>query len=127
MYKRNVLIVDDNDKIGNFYIPQYEEIAERLREESEAYGDYELIFDSVQSIEAAKEYLGQGHIVDVLIIDYRFNNSDFCQNGSDLVKYVREKSNKHCRVIFYTMHEVSDIPNEDMVNLIPMYFQYLSG
>lgn len=118
MYKRNVLIVDDNDRIANFYIPQYEEIAGRLREESEGYRDYELVFDSVQSINAAKEYLRQGNIVDVLIIDYRFNNSDLYQNGADLVKYVRENSNKHCRVIFYTMHEVSDIPNEDMVNLI---------
>lgn len=118
MYERNILIVDDNKNISTLYIPQYNEIAEELRKNKEQLVNYELIFTAEQSIESAIAKLNEKSMIDVLIIDYRFNNSSDGKNGADLVKYVRDNINKHCRVIFYTMHEVESIPPTDMISLV---------
>lgn len=118
MYKRNILIVDDSTRVKTLYIPQYEQIVKNIKESSEEYDKYQFIFCSEETIEGAIDCLKQGFMVDVLIIDYKFNNSYDGKNGTYLVDYVRKNINKHCRVLFYTMHEVEDIPHSEIVSLI---------
>ncbi len=118
MYERNILIVDDSKNIPTLYIPQYEDRAEEVRRSCSKYENYHLKFEHTNTIEEAIKYLIGNNIVDVLIIDYRFNNSTSGQNGTDLVKYIRSHINKHCRVIFYTMHDISSIPATDIISLV---------
>lgn len=118
MYDRNILIVDDSTRVKTLYIPQYEQISKHIKESSEEYGQYELNFYSQETIDSAINCLKQGLMVDVLVIDYKFNNSLDGKNGTYLVDYVRKNINKHCRVLFYTMHEVESIPHADIVSLI---------
>lgn len=115
MKQRKVLIVDDNSNIPNDII-LYKSKAGRIRQENEIYREYELIFEYQNSIEDAKEYLRKCKIVDVLVIDYRFNNSQH-DSGTGLINYIRENINKHCRIIFYTMHGISAIPHMELYNL----------
>lgn len=118
MYKRNILIVDDNTKVKTLYIPQYQQIAQNIKSSFKEYDKYELKFESEETIEGAIDCLQKGFMVDVLIIDYKFLNSYDGKNGTYLVDYIRNNINRHCRVLFYTMHEVGDIPHSEIVSLI---------
>ena len=118
MFNRKILIVDDEANIEKLFIPSYLEAAEKIRTQNEQYSQYDLEFQHIISIEGAIEYLKTQAIVDVLIIDYKFNNEKNRRSGVDLIKYVRENINKHCRVIFYTMNELAGIPPESYLQLI---------
>lgn len=118
MFERKIIIVDDEADIEKLYIPSYLEAAEIIKKEEEKYSQYDLIFQHIRSIEEAEEYLKLHEIVDVLIIDYKFNNAKNRKTGVDLIKFVRENINKHCRVIFYTMNELAGIPSESYVELV---------
>lgn len=118
MFDRKILVVDDEINIEKLFIPAYLEAAEELKNQNERYRQYELDFKHIVSIEDAIEYLKTQAIVDVLIIDYKFNNEHNKRTGVDLIKFVRENINKHCRVIFYTMNELAGIPPESYVHLI---------
>ena len=104
--------------IEKLFIPSYLEAAEEIKTQNERYSQYDLEFKHIVSIEDAIEYLKTQAIVDVLIIDYKFNNERNRRTGVDLIKFVRENVNKHCRVIFYTMNELAGIPPESYVQLI---------
>ena len=118
MFNRKILIVDDETNIEKLFIPSYLEAAEEIRTQNERYSQYDLEFKHIVSIEDAIRYLKTQEIVDVLIIDYKFNNESNRRSGVDLIKFVRENVNKHCRVIFYTMNELAGIPPESYVQLI---------
>jgi len=118
MFSRKILIVDDEVNIGKLFIPSYLEAAEEIKTQNERYSQYEVEFKHIVSIEDAIEYLKTQAIVDVLIIDYKFNNERNRRTGVDLIKFVRENVNKHCRVIFYTMNELAGISPESYVQLI---------
>ena len=118
MFNRKILIVDDEENIEKLFIPSYIEAAEEIKSKDERYREYDLEIKHIVSIENAIEYLKTQAIVDVLIIDYKFNNERKKRTGVDLIKFVRENVNKHCRVIFYTMNELAGIPPESYVQLI---------
>ena len=118
MFNRKILIVDDEANIEKLFIPSYLEAAEEIKTQNERYSQYDLDFKHIVSIEDAIEYLKTQAIVDVLIIDYKFNNERNRRSGVDLIKFVRDNVNKHCRVIFYTMNELAGIPPESYVQLI---------
>lgn len=116
MKQRKILIVDDNKSIATT-IDLYKVIAHKLESEVNEYNGYELVFDYKQSISDAKLYLEENRIIDVLLIDYRFNNSP-TENGAKLIEFIRSNINKHCRIIFYTMNSLSAIPTEELVSLV---------
>lgn len=118
MFNRKILIVDDNTNIEKLYIPSYLEAAEEIKTQNERYSQYDLEFKHIVSIDDAIGYLKTQAIVDVLIIDYKFNNESNKRSGVDLIKFVRENINKHCSVIFYTMNELAGISPESYVQLI---------
>lgn len=118
MFNRKILIVDDESNIETLYIPDYLEAANEIKEQNERYSQYDLEFKHIVSIDGAIEYLKTQALVDVLIIDYKFNNEHNRKSGVDLIKFVRENINKHCRVIFYTMNELAGIPPASYVQLI---------
>lgn len=118
MFNRKILIVDDDPNIEILYIPAYLEAVNEIKEQIERYSQYDLDFTHIVSIDGAVEYLKSQAIVDVLIIDYKFNNEYNRKSGVDLIKFVRENINKHCRVIFYTMNELAGIPATSYVQLI---------
>lgn len=118
MFSRKILIVDDEANIEKLFIPSYLEEAEKIQKQNEKYSQYDLVFKHIVSIEEAIKYLNTQALVDVLIIDYKFNNEHNRRSGVDLIKFVRENINKHCRVIFYTMNELAGIPAESYVQLI---------
>lgn len=118
MLKRNVLFIDDNidDRI---YPQRYIRIANELKEKNKKYLEYDLEFLSADSIEKAKSLLeDRKQIVDILIIDYQFDNSTRNENGSDLVDYIRKNINKRCKIVFYTMNNINSISREELINLI---------
>lgn len=118
MFNRKILIVDDENNIEKLFIPSYLEEAEELKKKHEIYRKYDLEFKHIDSIEKAIEYLKSQAVVDVLIIDFKFNNEHNGRTGVDLIKFVRENINKHCRVIFYTMNELAGISSDKYVQLI---------
>ncbi len=118
MFNRKILIVDDETNIEKLFIPSYLEAAEEIKKENKDYRQYDLEFKHIVSIEETIEYLKTQAIVDVLIIDYKFNNERNRRTGVDLIKFVRENINKHCRVIFYTMNELAGIAANEYVQLI---------
>lgn len=118
MLKRNVLFIDDNID-ERIYPQRYIRIANELKKRNEKYSEYDLEFLSVNSIEKAKKLLEEGNqIVDILIIDYQFDNSTINENGSDLVDFIRKKINKRCKIVFYTMNNINSISREELINLI---------
>lgn len=118
MLKRNVLFIDDNID-ERIYPQRYIRIADELKMKKEKYLEYDLEFHSVDSIENAKSLLEEGNqIVDILIIDYQFDNSTQNENGSNLVDYIRKNINKRCKIIFYTMNNINSISREELINLI---------
>ncbi len=115
MNERNIYIVDD-DKYVAQHIVSYEMILRKIKASRPEIKDIAFKFDYSESIEDAKEKLSSGRVVDVLIIDYRFTNSN--EDGGKLIDYIRKEINKHCRIIFYTINGLEDIPNGDFVSLI---------
>lgn len=118
MFSRKILIVDDEVNVEKLFIPSYQDAAEEIKLYNERYKQYDLEFKHIVSIEEAIEYLKSQAIVDVLIIDYKFNNERKRRSGVDLIKFVRENVNKHCRVIFYTMNELAGISSDSYIQLI---------
>ncbi len=118
MFTRKILIVDDEVNIEALYIPAYVDEIEKIKQTHEEYCNYKLEFKHIVSIEGAVEYLQSEAIVDVLIIDYKFNNNGNKKTGVDLIKFIRENINKHCKVIFYTMNALSGIPFDSYIELI---------
>ena len=118
MLSRNILFIDDNNKLEKMYIKRYEDIAQEIKSNGE-YTDYELSFFAAKSIQEAKEKLVDGKlIVDVAVVDYQFLNSNNNENGIDLIEYIRDKINKRCKIIFYTMNGVNKIAQEELISLI---------
>ncbi len=118
MLSRNILFIDDDDKLERFLLKRYERIAQEIKAKDE-YTDYELLFFAARSIQEAKEMLVNRHlIVDVVVVDYQFLNSNNNENGTDLIEYIRDKINKRCKIIFYTMNGVDKIAQDELISLI---------
>lgn len=119
MLERNILIVDDNTLIKSVYIPAYLGEIDSLKKQSEKWKDYSFHFEHCSSMEEAIKYLQNKHnIVDVLVVDYDFNGETTFTNGTSFVKYIREKINRYCQIVFYTMQGISNIEKSELIDLI---------
>lgn len=118
MFNRVILIVDDNTRIREIEIPQYEENIKKRKSQNAELEKYDFKIIQKTSIEDAKKYLEEKPIIDVLLIDYNFNNSVGDCTGIDLIKFIRESVNKHCKIIFYTMDQIENVGCEALAELL---------
>jgi len=123
---RNVLIVDDAEL--EQVIRQYNSIFIALKKEYSL--NYDLNFIHVKLFdEAISKLKSDEDIFDVLLIDYDIKSAGNTQTGDELVKVIRETVNKHCKIIFYTMGDLSRI-FADRNELISLFnhglFRFLS-
>lgn len=117
MLKRKILIVDDDPDTKEENIPEYEEIYLDLKDEIGSL--YNIEFEWEKSISAAIERLNKREeVIDVLLIDYEFNDDEAGKKGVYLVKKIRETLNKRCKIIFYTMNGKSLLTQRELVDLI---------
>lgn len=119
MLERNILIVDDNPRIKSIYIPAYLDVINSLKSQSEKWNTYHFQLSHCSSMKDALDYLSNTlNIVDVLVVDYDFNGETTFTNGTSFVKYIREKINRYCQIVFYTMQGTSNIEKSELINLI---------
>lgn len=114
---RRILIVDDVDQKQT--IRRYKRIFDRIKKSQSELINYDIEYEYESSISNAIDRLNKGkEIFNVIIIDYDFNT--YCGNykGIKLVQEIRKTINKRCKIIFYTMHGVSNILQEEYVELI---------
>lgn len=119
MLERVILIVDDNRRTPVEYIPMYMETIKELKKENPRWEKYDFIINYCPTMKEAVDYLqSPKHCVDVLVVDYDFGGEETFSSGIDLVKHVRENINRYCQIVFYTMHALSSIENDELIDLI---------
>ena len=119
MLERNILIIDDNARVKEVYIPAYLSRINTLKKGSEKWSKYLFNIIHLSSMKATLEYLSDPtHSIDVLVVDYDFNGETTFTNGTAFVKYIREQINRYCQIIFYTMQGPSNIDVEEWTALV---------
>lgn len=119
MLERNILIVDDNTRIQSVYIPAYSFEIDSLKNASEKWQQYNFNLIHRASMKEALAYLSEiSNCVDVLVVDYDFNGETTFSSGTAFVKHIREKINRYCQVVFYTMQGIGSIDKQDLVDLV---------
>jgi len=104
---RNILIVDDSQNL-ELDVKQYNGIFKRIKED--LLVDYDIKFFIERKYDKAIELLkSSDHTFDVLLIDYDLSSAGNEKSGIDLVKEIRNSINRHCKIIFYTMGELSTV------------------
>ncbi|HEQ3527306.1 TPA: hypothetical protein VGS93_003745 [Bacillus cereus] len=114
---RQVLIVDDSDDIEQD-VKQYISIFNKIKNEKGL--SYNLNITNVQTYDDAIGILvSDQYVFDVLLIDYDLSTKGSSLYGDDLIKEVRMGINKNCKIIFYTMHELSEVfqTREELIQL----------
>lgn len=119
MFERNILIVDDNPRIKEVYIPEYEAQIDKMKSKADKWKDYKFTVMHLPTMKKALEYLSDSkNCVDVLLVDYDFNGETTFTSGTAFVKYLREKINRYCQIVFYTMQGIKNIEKEELIELI---------
>lgn len=119
MLERNILIIDDNSRIADLYIPAYELSINKAKQVDTKWEQYSFNFFHKQSLRDALQFLeDQRNAVDVLVVDYDFNGEPTFSNGTAFVKYVRDNLNRYCQIVFYTMQGIGSIEKQELVDLI---------
>ena len=121
MLERNVVIIDDNVRVEELYIPIYLDRINQLKNADPKWSSYEFHIKHCVGMGLALEYLSDpNNIVDVLVVDYDFSMEDRkpFSNGTFFVDHVRKNINRHCEIIFYTMQGLTDIQVEDWAALV---------
>ena len=106
MLERNVVIIDDNERVEELYIPIYLDRINQLKNADPKWSFYEFHIKHCAGMGPALEYLGDSNnIVDVLVVDYDFSTESRkpFSNGTVFVGHVRKNINRNCEIIFYTM------------------------
>jgi len=117
---RNILIIDDSQNLG-IDITQYEGIFKRIKEDLSL--EYDLQFyDERKYANAIALLKSEEYMFDVLLIDYDLSSAGNVKNGIDLVGEIRSTINRHCKIIFYTMGELSTV-FPDRNDLIALFNQ----
>ena len=121
MLERNIVIIDDNLRVEEIYIPIYLDRINQLKNGNPKWSSYEFHIKHCAGMGPALEYLGDSNnVVDVLVVDYDFS-TESCKpfpNGTVFVEHVRKNINRNCEIIFYTMQSLGDIQLEDWVLLV---------
>ncbi len=118
MFERVILLIDDNPKTESVYKVAYERHIKSIQSKNKKYAHYKFEFKYFAKMSAAKDFMTKNNMVDVLVVDYDFGTGDDFENGADFIKFVREKVNKQCRVIFYTMQERNSIEKSELITMI---------
>ncbi len=119
MLERNILIIDDNAKIKDVYIPGYLQKVNELKHASAKWSNYQFNIEHRPSMKTALEYLSApSHYVDVLVVDYDFNGETTFSNGTSFVEHIRKNINRHCQIIFYSMQGLSSIEVSEWAALV---------
>lgn len=119
MLERVVLIVDDNERIEEIYIPSYSATIEQLKQENIKWKDYNFKLIHRNSMRGALEYLSEPqNLVDILVVDYDFGSEKTFTNGTEFVRYIRNNVNRYCQIVFYTMQGLNSIDKEELIDLI---------
>ena len=121
MLERNIVIIDDNSRVKDLYVPIYLDRINQLKMETPKWASYEFHIEHCCGMSSALEYLGNSdNVVDVLVVDYDFSKEDRkpFSNGTLFVDHVRRSINRHCEIIFYTMQGLTDIQVEDWAALV---------
>lgn len=119
MLERNILIVDDNTRIQSVYIPAYSLEIDSLKNTSEKWQQHNFNLIHRASMKEALAYLSEiSNCVDVLVVDYDFNGETTFSSGAAFVKHIREKINRYCQVVFYTMQGIGSIDKQELVDLV---------
>lgn len=104
---RNILIIDDSQNL-ELDVKQYTGIFERMKKDFKIDFDIEFIVE--RKYENAISLLKSNDCTfDVLLIDYDLSSAGNEKSGIDLVKEIRKSINRHCKIIFYTMGELSTV------------------
>lgn len=118
MLERSILIVDDNKRIEDIYIPSYRSEIEQLAKGTK-WEDYSFSFIHKQSMKEAIDYLSDvNNCVDVLVVDYDFGVEKTFEDGAAFVSFVRGNINRFCQIVFYTMHGINNIEKSDLIDLV---------
>jgi len=118
MFERIIWIIDDDPKVEETLIENYKVRIENIKKSFVQWQNCDFKLFYLPSLSLAKQHLEENSLVDVLVVDYDFNGEVAFKNGSEFVTYVREKINKQCRIIFYTMQGIKIVENEELVSLI---------
>lgn len=119
MIDRVILIVDDNPNIERVYFPNYKKWIQIFKNNNIKWKDYSFQFIHIINMDEALEYMqSTTNIVDVLVVDYNFNNTSQFETGAAFIKFVREKINRYCQIIFYTMQSTTTFSINELVDLI---------
>lgn len=121
MLERNILIIDDNRRVKDIYVPTYRNRINCLKTASAKWVDYDFHIEHCAGMNAALDYLSDpSKIVDVLVVDYDFSTEARkpFENGTAFVEHVRKNINRHCEIIFYTMQGLSSIQAEEWAALV---------
>lgn len=121
MLERNIVIIDDNPRIEELYIPTYLDRIDQLKKDNPKWTSYAFHIKHCVGMGPALDYLGDpNNVVDVLVVDYDFSMEHHkpFSNGTVFVDHVRNNINRNCEIIFYTMQSLGDILLEDWVSLV---------
>lgn len=119
MLERNILIIDDNTRVGKIYIPAYLKTINTLKASSEKWAKYTFNLTHCPSMKSALDYLSDSsNYVDVLVVDYDFNGEATFSNGTAFVNHIREKINRFCQIVFYSMNARANIEVDEWVSLV---------
>ena len=121
MLERVILIVDDNHRVETIDIESYKGIISDLKtaEGNEKWKNYEFSFVYKSTMDEAIRYLSDpNQCVDVVVVDYNFENDSRFTNGTKLVVHIRDKLNRFCKIIFYTMKGIDNIEKAELSELV---------
>lgn len=119
MLHRKILIIDDNPRVENVYIPAYKRQIDQMKDGFPKWKEYEFLLTHKNSMQTALEYLSDPeNVVDVLVVDYDFGGERTFTNGTAFVKHIRENANRHCQIVFYTMQSMDSVEKSELRDLI---------
>ena len=119
MLNRKILIIDDNPRVENVYIPSYTRHINQLKNNFPKWKEHDFLITHKNSMQSALEYLSAPeNVVDVLVVDYDFGGERTFTNGTAFVKHIRENINRHCQIVFYTMQATDSIEKSELIDLI---------
>ena len=119
MLHRKILIIDDNPRVENVYIPAYKRQIDQMKDNFPKWKEYEFLLTHKNSMQTALEYLSDPeNVVDVLVVDYDFGGERTFTNGTAFVKHIRENVNRHCQIVFYTMQAMDSVEKSELRDLI---------
>ena len=106
MLERNIVIIDDNPRIEELYIPTYLEKINQLKNSDPKWSSYEFHIKHCAGMRRALDYLDNpNNIIDVLVVDYDFSTESHkpFSNGTVFVDHVRKNITLYLQILIFTV------------------------